>query len=457
MAGDRRLLVATAACWRAACPSSQHAVRQPTCRAPTASASASGGERSASLGRGEPPRDQAALIAFPRRRQCHRAQLRQHSAVAGWVVRAVGSAGGAGGGCWRPVAAARGFAASAEGGPSSRPSWDGRLAELRAFAEREGHARVPSDQGGLGRWVEEQRAAARAGRLPRRRVADLAAAGFELAPGEADWRRMLARLAAFREEHDHTRVPYSWPDDPALGRWVSRQRSLARRGAMPPERAAALDELDFVWDPADADWHSRFEELREFAGAAGHCRVPALGEDGARPSLSLWVRAQRAARRAGRLRPERGAALSALGLAWEPKEEEWSERFEELRAFHAKHGHFQVPEFSSQRLHAWVRNIRAQRRRGELSAERVAALDGLGFVWEPKEARWRERLAELAAFQRWAGHGRVPPETGKHRHLARWAQAQVAAAQRRRLPAHQEAELRGLGVLGPSGRRARRA
>lgn len=63
--------------------------------------------------------------------------------------------------------------------------WSSRLAELRAFAARHGHCRVPGGQPGLGAWARRQRALARQRRLPRAREQALRELGFFVGEGEA--------------------------------------------------------------------------------------------------------------------------------------------------------------------------------------------------------------------------------------------------------------------------------
>ena len=71
---------------------------------------------------------------------------------------------------------------------------------------------------------------------------------------EAGWEVMRARLAAFKAEHGHCRVPQNHPADPKLGTWVSQQRQNKKRlDASDPspwitaERVAQLEALGFEW------------------------------------------------------------------------------------------------------------------------------------------------------------------------------------------------------------------
>ena len=75
----------------------------------------------------------------------------------------------------------------------------------------------------------------------------------------------------------------------------------------------------------------------------------------------------------------------------------WSEQYAELKEYKAKHGNCKVRR-DHPVLGYWVNNQRTKR--GELSPERVALLDDIGFVWNMQDKRWEEQLAELANFKK---------------------------------------------------------
>ena len=139
---------------------------------------------------------------------------------------------------------------------------------LAAFEAEHGHCRVPKGwlvDPQLGRWVGSQRAYKKrlaAGhpnsKTMTERVAKLDALGFEWVlpftnvPNEAVWEAMRAKLAAYKDEHGHCRVPAKHEADPQLGGWVGRQRKYRKRldtGHPNPgttkERMAKLEALGF--------------------------------------------------------------------------------------------------------------------------------------------------------------------------------------------------------------------
>ena len=60
------------------------------------------------------------------------------------------------------------------------------------------------------------------------------------------------------------------------------------------------------------------------------------------------------------------------------------------------------------KLGSWCSERRKQRKAGQLSDDRAAELDALGFVWDPLQADFDAGLAELAAYVDAKADARVP-------------------------------------------------
>jgi hypothetical protein len=178
--------------------------------------------------------------------------------------------------------------------------------------------------------------------------------------------------------------------------------ALAPQGRLDDDRARRLAGLGFVWEPGAARWEARFSELRAFAAAHGHARVPKGWPPN--PPLAAWVDALRArwrardGERAG-LSLSQEARLRAAGFEFEAHVA-WAARVEQLRGVRARQGHLRgrLPNSGSFRgLNDWGAAQRAAHRAGRLPAERAAELRELGFVWDVEAAAWAAGLAELDA------------------------------------------------------------
>ena len=176
---------------------------------------------------------------------------------------------------------------------------------------------------------------------------------------------------------------------------------------------------------SDTAFATRCEELAALVRAQGHAGVPTTN-----PSLARWCGRQRRLRREGALPDARVEQLDELGFEWDVRAARWEARLGELERLLDEDG--RMPSRSAdaegeRALAAWASRQRAARRDGRLDAERVAALDELGFEWDPIQQAFDERLGALAA----ALAARAPLGAS----LARWAGRQRAAKAAGRLPA----------------------
>jgi Helicase associated domain len=175
---------------------------------------------------------------------------------------------------------------------------------------------------------------------------------------------------------------------------------------------AALDALGFSWDLLQQDFDRGLSELERYVEENGNARVQAAYKTSAGFALGTWRTVRREQRKEGRLSAERVAALDALGFFWEPLQQSFDAGLAELAAYVEEAGDARVPTkhvtATGFKLGAWCSVRRQQRREGRLSAERMAAMDALSFVWDPLQREFDHGLAELAEYVAKNGNARVP-------------------------------------------------
>ena len=219
----------------------------------------------------------------------------------------------------------------------------------------------------------------------------------------SSWWASFGELRAFQAEHGHFLVP----DGTRLGDWMRNQRRFYRRGVLDPERIAALEGLGFEWSPQQRAQERGLAAARAFHATHGHLRVPehhpSEGID-----LHSWLGHQRSRNVAGTLPTDLKAELTDLGMRWEKLDRvSWQEAYDLATAFYAEHHHLRLPTgyaVDGFDLYFWLCQQRGEARSGKLSAERTAALDAIGMVWDLDEARWEDRFVAAAAFARREGH-----------------------------------------------------
>ncbi len=305
-------------------------------------------------------------------------------------------------------------------------TWDERYGELVAYKEEHGDCLVPAKYPPnvhLGMWVSVQRTNYKKNRLSQDRIAGLNNLGFIWDVLEAHWEEMYKALVEYKEEHGDCNVPNQYPTNPELGRWVCNvQRPLYKRGVLTTEKIKRLEAIDFVWDLKEYQWEEMYQALVDYRKEHGDCNVPHNYANN--QQLAHWVANQRVNYRRRQLPKDKTARLKALGFIWNPREEKyearWEDMYKELARFHEEHGHCNVPSLygENRELGIWVNNQRSRRNR--LSKEKIERLEELGFAWNTIEARWEEMYQALVEYRKEHGDCNVPRRYPAAPELSTW-------------------------------------
>jgi Helicase associated domain len=126
-------------------------------------------------------------------------------------------------------------------------------------------------------------------------------------------------------------------------------------------------------------------------------------------------------------------------------ESSWYEMYRRLESFCKENGRGTAP-LPTTTLGAWTAAQRADRRHGDLSREREAALARIGFEWAPhwSGVTWGQRYAELVEFYRAQGHCRVRYSGGG---LGGWVSTQRRAKKAGRLSMERMQKLDDIGFI----------
>jgi hypothetical protein len=134
------------------------------------------------------------------------------------------------------------------------------------------------------------------------------------------------------------------------------------------------------WDKSNTErWERGFAALSKFRAREGHCCPWRHHVEGGF-KLGQWVSVQRY--RKHLVPVERKRRLNRIGFVWDWRDDLWEQHFAALLKFERRMGHCCVPTFhrvGDLKLGCWVATQR--RNKNEMSAERRARLNKIGFLW----------------------------------------------------------------------------
>ncbi|RHY28379.1 hypothetical protein DYB32_006022 [Aphanomyces invadans] len=283
----------------------------------------------------------------------------------------------------------------------------------------------PEELHGMRFPVTSLRHEKRLGRLDPDIVAKFDAMGFVWDVGESQWNETKVALTKYKEifgnllVHVHYAVP-------------------SGNSQVPPARKKWLDEMGFVWDATEANWHVNLLALETYQKVHGNLTVAKAyvvpTEDPQWPKevwgLKLGNLVRTLRNRASGLSPHKLDALNAMGFVWKMRERgagpsppaqfslEKQHQIVEILKFqrtlqpHTKFvtvpNRFIVPSEAPWPRHLQARVVQTSKFRrayieGGLDPMVVNDLDGIGFVWNNHSHQWAVKIEALARYK--ALHG----------------------------------------------------
>jgi len=176
-----------------------------------------------------------------------------------------------------------------------------------------------------------------------------------------------------------------------------------------------LNDIEFTWNPKEAKWNDRIEDLKTFQMQDGHVDVL---ED-ANSELFAWLQRQREHYFTGSLNEKKINCLASLGVSLEcnantnesdqptTRTSSWDNQYNDLKEYSISHGNCLVPQHykPDPRLGLFVKNQRRQyklmkmEKKSSMTQERMHKLASIGFVWNSHEYIDLEEVIEIPVRQ----------------------------------------------------------
>lgn len=236
-----------------------------------------------------------------------------------------------------------------------------------------------------------------------------------------------------------------------IGKWSIQQRVLNNQSKLSKARVEKLNSIGFPWDANEASWQSFFDDLKAITESLGHFpKKPDYPAE--KINLYGWVTTQKSKYRNGELDEDKAEKLISIGCEMtKGKKESWQDSFEMLGEFVERHGRF--PNYADVKsdpelkvLYVWANSQRTARYRGQLSEERIAILDSIGFTWDKHEEEWLNAFNRLRSYFKEFGSLPGINEVVDGYKLGKWYKSQVVLYLAGNMQAHRVEQFKEAGI-----------
>lgn len=160
--------------------------------------------------------------------------------------------------------------------------------------------------------------------------------------------------------------------------------------------------LDSYIKGIDLYWYEMYDELKKYYKQYGNVNVPFDYITSNGKKLGIWINTQRDGwKKRGRLRSlttQKIDLLNALGMNWEPLENQWNDMYQLAQEYFKKNGDLLVNinyEIGGVHLGQWISTQRQANKKNELSPQKIEKLEKIGMIWNPMQSSWK-KYYELA-------------------------------------------------------------
>jgi len=230
------------------------------------------------------------------------------------------------------------------------------------------------------------------------------------------FQNQLDALAAYKQEHGNFDGMNT--KDKKLAQFCkdmrrARKNPESTNTVCDEDRIAALDALGFEWAPLDQAFQAQLDALAAYKQEHGNFD----GMKSNNKKLADFCKHMRRARKnpdstSAVCDESRIIALDAIGFIWNPFDEAFQTQLDALFAYKQEHGNFDGMRSNNKKLAQFCANMRQARRSpGSITTvcneDRIAALDDIGFDWNPRRSRAKKPVTTSGSTQ--ANPGSTPP------------------------------------------------
>lgn len=311
--------------------------------------------------------------------------------------------------------------------------WEKNYGELLNYYNEHGDVNVPSNYVtetgfALGNWISHLRGARKSGIkqgiLTEERIALLDSLGMIWDKVDYIWETNYSALLDYYKQHGNINFTksYKTKEGIALGAWIYNIRVRYRMSngcsltGSQKERLEAVG-VDLSYETSfEKRWNTNYKYAKQYYIENGNLNVPYsyVTKDGF--TLGIWISKLRVANKRKThllISDDRKSQLNAIGMIWDgiiPTQ--WDEYYDAVKQYYQENGNIKVTShtiYNNLFIGSWLVQQRQQYRRGQLSPEKIRALDEFGMDWmTQKERQWEDAYSAAKMFYDEHGNLKVP-------------------------------------------------
>ncbi|WP_089380430.1 DEAD/DEAH box helicase [Lutibacter agarilyticus] len=271
-------------------------------------------------------------------------------------------------------------------------TWKNKYLKLIDYKLKNGNCNVPRsyEDRSLANFVNSQRNLYRNNELDNDKIEKLKLIEFEFDFRSNTWNNHYLELKAFFDKNGHSNYKKT-DENRTLYNWTLIQRGNNKKGKLTKGKILKFNNINFNWHPEntgspdDDGWFDMLLQLKIYKEKFGDTNVSQVSPVYKR--LGKWLNEQRlfkygknANGKTYYLSEEREELLNDLGVVWNPRDNRWGLRVNQLEKHFKKYGHFRVNQKDEEFkvLYSWLYKIKKK----GTSIERIHDLRNIGFPTE---------------------------------------------------------------------------
>lgn len=223
---------------------------------------------------------------------------------------------------------------------------------------------------------------------------------------ETSWEFTYETLKRYIEEYNHFPGVYEIYEGVKLGSWCLTQRTVKKAGKLSPERIRKLDDIHFIWDVIEENWHQNYELIKKYIKEHGDKpRLWANSKNEEELYLAHWLHNQKYSYKNNLLSEEKIKLLYEIGIDFNESysDDLWKLTYQRLKKYIEEYGDFpQLPKEDdskeTKQLYLWLRKQRLAYNKGTLPENRIKLLEEINIVWDRNDEIWENNFLLFQKF-----------------------------------------------------------